>query len=50
MRLGDPGRFSRVTAAIVNADASANGFSARRLDWRYLTDQVPFEVRLNRVR
>ena len=50
VRLGDPGRFSRVTAAIVNADASANGFSARRLDWRYLTDQVPFEVRLNRVR
>ena len=44
MRLGDPGRFSRITAVVVNADASADGFSARRLDWRYLTDQVPFEV------
>ena len=44
VRLHDPGRFSRITAVVVNADASADGFSARRLDWRYLTDQVPFEV------
>ncbi|MDX6634052.1 MAG: hypothetical protein QOF06_255, partial [Solirubrobacterales bacterium] len=43
-RLPDPGRFSRITAVVVNADARANGFSARRLDWRYLTDQVPFEI------
>jgi Family of unknown function (DUF6055) len=43
-RLPDPGRFSRVTAVVVNADARADGFSARRLDWRYLTDQVPFEI------
>jgi hypothetical protein len=43
-RLRDPGRFSRVTAVVVNADARADGFSARRLDWRYLTDQVPFEI------
>jgi hypothetical protein len=43
-RLADPGRFSRITAVVVNADARANGFSARRLDWRYLTDQVPFEI------
>jgi uncharacterized protein DUF6055 len=50
VRLGDPGRFSRVTAVVVNADASANGFSARRLDWRYLTDQVPFRIRANLVR
>ena len=48
--LGDPGRFSRVTAVVVNADASANGFSARRLDWRYLTDQVPFRIRANLIR
>jgi hypothetical protein len=43
-RLPDPGRFSRVTAVVVNADARADGFSARRLDWRYLTDQVPFVI------
>ena len=45
VRLPQPGRFTRVTAVVVNADAAAEGFSARRLDWRYLTDQVPFEVR-----
>ena len=43
--LSDPGRFSRISAVIVNADARAVGFSARRLDWRYLTDRVPFEIR-----
>jgi hypothetical protein len=43
-RLPDPGRFSRITAVVVNADARADGFSARRLDWRYLTDQLPFEL------
>jgi hypothetical protein len=45
LRLPDPGRFSRITAVVINADANADGFSARRLDWRYLTDQVPFEIR-----
>jgi Family of unknown function (DUF6055) len=45
VRLADPGRFSRVTAVVVNADATERGFSARRLDWRYLTDRVPFEIR-----
>jgi hypothetical protein len=49
-RLGDPRRFSRITAVVVNADASASGFSARRLDWRYLTDRIPFQVRGNMVR
>lgn len=44
VRLRDPGRFQRITAVVVNADAQAHGFSARRLDWRYLTDQFPFEV------
>lgn len=44
VRLRDPGRFQRITAVVVNADAQAHGFSARRLDWRYLTDQVPFEI------
>jgi Family of unknown function (DUF6055) len=45
VRLADPGRYSRITAVLVNADAAASGFSARRLDWTYLTDQVPFEIR-----
>ncbi len=44
------GRFSRITAVVVNADAAANGFSARRLDWRYLTDRIPFEVRGRLIR
>lgn len=44
VRLRRPGRFSRITAVIVNADARARGFSARRLDWNYLTDGLPFEV------
>jgi len=50
VRLSRPGRFSRVTAVIVNADARARGFSARRLDWNYLTDGLPFEVRGRLVR
>lgn len=50
VQLGDPGRFSRITAVVVNADADANGFSARRLDWRYLTDRVPYAVRGNLIR
>lgn len=45
VRLPDPRRFSRITAVLTNADASADGFSARRLDWRYLTDRVPFQLR-----
>jgi hypothetical protein len=44
VRLGDPHRFSRITAVLVNADAGADGFSARRLDWRYLAERVPFEI------
>lgn len=44
VRLRDPGRFQRITAVAVNADARARGFSARRLDWRYLTDRLPFEI------
>jgi hypothetical protein len=44
VRLPDPGRFARITAVVINADARAHGFSARRLDWLYLTDQLPFEI------
>ena len=50
VQLGDPSRFSRITAVVVNADASAKGFSARRLDWRYLTDRVPYAVRGTLIR
>jgi hypothetical protein len=45
-----PGRFRRVTAVVVNADTSARGFDARRLDWNYLTDTAPFRVRARVVR
>ncbi len=44
VRLPDPARFKRITAVVVNADARASGFNSRRLDWRYLTDRVPFEI------
>jgi hypothetical protein len=50
VRLPRPGRFDRITAVLVNADARADGFSARRLDWNYLTDTAPFEVRARVVR
>ncbi|HEX6666588.1 MAG TPA: MXAN_6640 family putative metalloprotease [Solirubrobacterales bacterium] len=44
VRLRRPGRFSRITAVVVNADAHASGFSARRLDWQYLSDRLQFEI------
>jgi Family of unknown function (DUF6055) len=44
VHLANPGRFKRLTAVLVNADTSASGFSARRLDWAYLTDSAPFRV------
>lgn len=44
VRLPDPGRFSRITAVVVNADVRADGYSARLADWRYLTDAAPFEL------
>jgi hypothetical protein len=44
VRLRTPGRFERITAVVVNADAQARGFSPRRLDWSYLTDGLAFEV------
>ena len=43
-RLADPGRFQRITAVVVNADATAAGYSARHLDWRYLTEETPFRI------
>ncbi len=44
VRLWHPGRFKRITAAVVNADGRERGFSPRRLDWLYLTDGFPFEI------
>jgi hypothetical protein len=49
-RISRPGRFSRLTAVLVNADATESGFSARRLDWSYLTDSAPFRVSARLVR
>jgi hypothetical protein len=50
VRLARPGRFRRLTAVVVNADTSAAGFSARRLDWAYLTDNAPFRVSARKLR
>jgi hypothetical protein len=50
VRLARPDRFQRITAVVVNADTSADGFSGRRLDWNYLTDTAPFRVRARSVR
>jgi hypothetical protein len=44
VRLPRPGRFQRITAVVVNADASAAGYNARHLDWRYLTEETPFRI------
>ncbi len=49
-RLPRPGAFDRITAVLINADAKAAGFSARRLDWAYLTDSAPFRVSARLVR
>jgi uncharacterized protein DUF6055 len=45
LRMRRPGRYTRLTAVLVNADTRARGFSARRLDWNYLTDRAPFSTR-----
>jgi hypothetical protein len=50
VRLSRPGRFNRLTAVLVNADTEAAGFSARRLDWAYLTESAPFRVSARLIR
>jgi hypothetical protein len=50
VRLSRPGRFDRLTAVLINADTDAAGFSARRLDWAYLTDTAPFRVSARLIR
>jgi hypothetical protein len=44
VRLSRPGRFSRITAVLVNADAAAGPFSPRKLDWSYFDDRTPFSI------
>ncbi len=44
VRLRRPGRFKRITAVVVNADARASGFNVGSLDWNYLTDGLPFAI------
>ena len=39
-----PGRFRRITAVLVNADARQDGFGA--FGWRYTRDRVPFRARV----
>jgi hypothetical protein len=44
VRLSRPARFSRITAVVVNADASAGPFSPRLLDWTYFDEGTPFSI------
>ena len=44
VRLPDPGRFSRITAVVVNADTGIRGFDSHMQDWRYLREAVPFAI------
>ncbi len=44
VRLRRPGRFERITAVVVNADAHVAGFNVGALDWSYLTDGLPFAI------
>jgi len=48
--LARPRRFERITAVLINADTSQRGFSARKLDWRYTDNHIPFEVRATLLR
>jgi hypothetical protein len=43
-RISDPARYQRITAVVVNADASADGYAAGHVDWHYLAEEEPFEV------
>jgi hypothetical protein len=43
-RLSRLGRFSRLTAVLVNADAEKKGFDPLAFDWRYLHDNARFRI------
>jgi hypothetical protein len=44
--LDNPGRFSRLTAVLVNSDAQPIGSSPETRDWRYARDKQPFYARV----
>jgi hypothetical protein len=44
VELASPGSFGRITAVVVNADASQAGFGST--DWNYTKDDAPFDVEL----
>ena len=48
VRLSRPGRFSRITAVVVNADFDQRGYSGRIGDWIYTGNDKPFSLRLTR--
>jgi hypothetical protein len=43
-RLPDPGRFRRITAAVVNADTQIEGFDSVEDAWHYIGNDEPFRV------
>jgi hypothetical protein len=45
--LTDPGRFSRITAVVVNADWDSHGFSRTTGAWTYSHDDQPFSARVS---
>lgn len=48
--LPDPGRFQRITAALVDADTAISGYDAEQRAWRYRTGAEPFRVSARIVR
>ncbi|HEX8074657.1 MAG TPA: Ig-like domain-containing protein [Thermoleophilaceae bacterium] len=45
--LGDPKRFTRITAVLMNADMTQNGFSQVLNDWQYAKDRQPMSARVS---
>jgi hypothetical protein len=41
VELANPGRFSRITAVLINADMTQNGFSQFEGDWQWAKDAQP---------
>jgi hypothetical protein len=50
VRLSRPGRFSRITAVLVNADFAIRGFSAARGDWIYTGDDSRIQAATSKLR
>jgi len=45
--LTDPSRFSRITAVVVNADASQDGYSESAVDWKFTRDRQLFHAHVS---